>query len=1350
MSLFGVTVNQVPAEQVFRSVRGEDVRSPLSQLDGGAQRQRRWTKFQTFRNPIEEEPGLTTMQPTDNVLAGAEAAYLRADTGIGKGKRISDEAAYKQALVAADAKSAYKRYNTRAKDQISSDFRNWLLARGSRDDVDRYDEFEKASDQELYGKGPLSRHKTVLDYIDSHVDARIAFERDLTILKARYEQFGSLLDASIEQCWMYYKFVVRGMQPTNEDIAHYVEAQTMSVSPLPGTPARVPGASPGPASPPRTPAKNAELLSAVGVLEASDDTAASPYLAGGPLTLGPAVDDAAAPSPASNAAPSPSPAAHGGPDDAARNAAIVGHPDAARRDELSGALNSTGLSAAERAAKEKELAHVEARLANAPIHTKEALAQAKRTHGGLLDILQGGAVNPADRSRYEARAAALADRIARADVHPSHAAVRTPAPTPQKNAAMNAAHAKVVSATAPSPEAIDLQTQLAAAPPGSPKHDNLLARYTKLIAAADGMNAPGLAKKAQLGGAKAQLSALMPAPASQPSPAASTPLSSPPATPARAAPMRRQYLAEMEKKLADDLGGRTANEAEDALVAEALAMMDRSDDTSLSYDEQVAAAAEGRRLDGLTGMFYRAEAGIDRLRRAIADAPSPSPPATPEKQMDRILADVAQDRADEDAVVPLSGTGDKASARRLATPGRNVQSQQRYLASMRVDLDAQLDGHTQQEAQNRLLGEARSLVDVHNDTSLPADAREAAAVKARVLGRKMDKLAHAVDEIARVEHAIADTPSLPATPDNMSLEDRADYYHARADRESGLGNLDAADAYLLKAEEAIDAISAQYENDGIDLPRVYALSVADPDAAVDAASELVAHHGTALEVAAVALSPPQRAAIPARSSQPAHAKLSERVAAAASALDTDLNASIDMFNKIVGAGGNGVAVDALGKKIDKAVAAHAEDMLLRGRSLLKAMLKHGPDAEHNTKLQLIAKAAAHSSSSLGAAWKSEVARLTRRAKLVGAAVRATGEMAGVYMAFASEKPSRVVAGYKEAQALKAAGRVAEADAALKAASPAIMSTRDRMMRRAGKIVDLIGTGTVTGTDAAKKLAAAVESLDVLPQAKARKNHTTARALLDNANRLDRAYSGRAPSTAADARGVVKAGPAVMTASLRRIYPDAASWYEAQSRALWLYDKIHALPPEKNVEGRIAQLRAHKGSVKWAEFEADLADEKTRVLKPVSAHDAELATAADLDSDDEDEDDDSGDGIPAMSEEEMARVARGAEEAGRSGRGARGMREEDVRKDVEFLFKGAPENAYRNSPVMIELMQLTNTAAHTKIPAGTALAPAKDALAVHKKALARSPGKNRDAALRDSMSALVFVATKYYGFKKNKH
>ena len=105
---------------------------------------------------------------------------------------------------------------------FADEFRAFLVAQGPRRNMDTY-QSGHANAKPLYRKQPVSTHPTVIEFLDKHIDAEQEFKTDLAKLIARYEKTGSLANASLHECWMYYKFVVQGMNPTQLDYDRWAD-----------------------------------------------------------------------------------------------------------------------------------------------------------------------------------------------------------------------------------------------------------------------------------------------------------------------------------------------------------------------------------------------------------------------------------------------------------------------------------------------------------------------------------------------------------------------------------------------------------------------------------------------------------------------------------------------------------------------------------------------------------------------------------------------------------------------------------------------------------------------------------------------------------------------------------------------------------------------------------------------------------------------------------------------------------------------------------------------------------------------------------------------------------------------
>lgn len=127
-------------------------------------------------------------------------------------------------------KQHIKKLEKEVDEDVENDFSGWLLSYGHKPEVERY--IGKDQMDARYKKKPLSTHSSVTNYIDSKVDSAIRFEKAIAKLKLRYEASGSLDNATIDECWMYYKFVVRGMEPSDEETARLLKAGDVNMADL--------------------------------------------------------------------------------------------------------------------------------------------------------------------------------------------------------------------------------------------------------------------------------------------------------------------------------------------------------------------------------------------------------------------------------------------------------------------------------------------------------------------------------------------------------------------------------------------------------------------------------------------------------------------------------------------------------------------------------------------------------------------------------------------------------------------------------------------------------------------------------------------------------------------------------------------------------------------------------------------------------------------------------------------------------------------------------------------------------------------------------------------------------------
>lgn len=254
MSFFGITKNGT-GKQVYEHMldykdRGDPTKSMPFEVLGNPPARNKWARP---TNPVEDESRMKNTQLGEGIRQEmlrqkmrhyAESARSRdelielrrlydvapADEKPEIERLIADyeaNPAFAQGALMEAGRHRYLQTQKALDCAAQEDFRNWLISHGRPSDHTTYSPYAangKVEDPSMLWKvRPLSHHPSVLSYIDKQVDARSRFEASLAKLKLRYESSGSLENATLDECWLYFKFIVRGMEPTEEDIKRFVD-----------------------------------------------------------------------------------------------------------------------------------------------------------------------------------------------------------------------------------------------------------------------------------------------------------------------------------------------------------------------------------------------------------------------------------------------------------------------------------------------------------------------------------------------------------------------------------------------------------------------------------------------------------------------------------------------------------------------------------------------------------------------------------------------------------------------------------------------------------------------------------------------------------------------------------------------------------------------------------------------------------------------------------------------------------------------------------------------------------------------------------------------------------------------
>jgi hypothetical protein len=171
-------------------------------------------KWNTPQNPFLLEKGIPDIQPTSNI---GKVRYDRAFDTLVAAAQPSDQAAIRMEKWRGTADEVRHKVNQ----QYEEDFRLWLMKRGRVVDHERAGWWPRGQvkpPKMLQTPGYLSEHESVKRYVEGFLEGQFEFEK--TIAKLRLEaEHGAVQDWPLDKLYLYYKFVVRGLNtPTEDDV----------------------------------------------------------------------------------------------------------------------------------------------------------------------------------------------------------------------------------------------------------------------------------------------------------------------------------------------------------------------------------------------------------------------------------------------------------------------------------------------------------------------------------------------------------------------------------------------------------------------------------------------------------------------------------------------------------------------------------------------------------------------------------------------------------------------------------------------------------------------------------------------------------------------------------------------------------------------------------------------------------------------------------------------------------------------------------------------------------------------------------------------------------------------------
>lgn len=205
-------------------------------------------KFKAPPDPMKAERGKGFEAPPNVMYKKKEEVYdaLLSQAGTDPAKRTAIEIAKRQNLDAA--------VTAEVNEDFTCSFNNWLLKRGRRQDHIAAGWWDPKNPQTvpkfIQAGGLLSNHPSVHSYVKDIVLARSKFEQKLVEMKMEAQTAG-VNHWPVDKLYLYYKYVVRGMEPDDTDVINLTAPPGF----LPGGPSPpVSGAS----APPSPPASSAD------------------------------------------------------------------------------------------------------------------------------------------------------------------------------------------------------------------------------------------------------------------------------------------------------------------------------------------------------------------------------------------------------------------------------------------------------------------------------------------------------------------------------------------------------------------------------------------------------------------------------------------------------------------------------------------------------------------------------------------------------------------------------------------------------------------------------------------------------------------------------------------------------------------------------------------------------------------------------------------------------------------------------------------------------------------------------------------------------------------------------------
>lgn len=169
-------------------------------------------KFKGPKDPLAAEAKKTTISAPPQVAAHyKEEIYRQMLQNASEHEKLAINIARKQHID--------QQVTAQVDDEFAKSFQNWVLKRGRKEDHVRagwWDKDSKAVPKFLSSGGLLSSHPSVTAYVKDIVLARHEFEQKLVHMKAEAQTVG-VDHWPIDKLYLYYKYVVRGLDLDDED-----------------------------------------------------------------------------------------------------------------------------------------------------------------------------------------------------------------------------------------------------------------------------------------------------------------------------------------------------------------------------------------------------------------------------------------------------------------------------------------------------------------------------------------------------------------------------------------------------------------------------------------------------------------------------------------------------------------------------------------------------------------------------------------------------------------------------------------------------------------------------------------------------------------------------------------------------------------------------------------------------------------------------------------------------------------------------------------------------------------------------------------------------------------------------